>query len=234
MRIALTYKKSIVNNKEANINTIINSMIEAKELGAESIIFGEAFLQGFSSLKGIYDHDKGIAASIFSEPINRICKESRRLNLDVMLGYYEKDRERISSSFLIIERGEIIYNYKRLTKGWEKESIKDSHYYEGQVVEVFEYRHKRCMLSLSTDLLELLPLYKRNEEIIFCPSSSSQFCERDLERYQEISIEFGCDIIIVNSSCENGEECGTYHIKDGKIIEKIEKENEKVVLALID
>ena len=47
MKIGLASKEFINKDIKKNTNTIIKSMIEAKENNAHMICFGEAFLQGF-------------------------------------------------------------------------------------------------------------------------------------------------------------------------------------------
>lgn len=234
MRVALGTKEYLINDIRGNLQIIIDEMKEAKYLGAEVLLLSEACLQGYDSLKWNYDFDKGIACNIYSEPINQICKESRKLNLDVIFGYFEKDRDLISSSCLIIERGEQIYNYKRLTSSWNKLYKKDRHYYAGQVVEVFEYRHKRCMIALSDDLFTLPELFMRNEEIIFWPTHYKDIENIDEyeERLKNLSLKFSSThILFVN---DNPKKCGTYYIKDGKIISSSRKESKDVILVYID
>lgn len=238
MRIALTSKEVSSNNIGKNIETIIATMSEAKELGAEIVFFGEAFLQSPDAIKGDIEFDKRMAVSVYSEPINRICRESRKLNIDVMLGYYEKDRERLSSSFIIIERGEVIYDYKRLTNGWKKNQKLDKHYYDGQVIEVIEYRHKRCMIALSDDLVSLPALYNRNEEIIFWPSYIEGSIEDTKKKfnneYVELSANFNLDILIVNTISSGKSYGGAYRYKNGDIIDYIEPGKDGIVIANVE
>lgn len=238
MRIALTSKEVSSNNIGKNIETIIATMNEAKELGAETVFFGEAFLQSPGALKCDFDFDKRMAVSVYSEPINRICKESRKLNIDVMFGYYEKDRERLSSSFIIIERGEVLYDYKRLTNGWKKNQKIDKHYYDGQVIEVIEYRHKRCMIALSNDLVELPALYNRNEEIIFWPAYIEDSLEGTKNKmnneYAKLSCNFNLDILVVNSIFDGKSFGGAYRYRNGDIIDYIEPGKNGIVIANID
>ena len=238
MRVALASKEFINNDINHNLNVMIEAMREARENGAEVIMFGEAFLQGFDSLKWNYEVDKGIALSIFSEPINKICKESRKLNLDVIFGYIEKERERISSSALIIERGEIVYNYKRISKGWKEPSVTDNRYREGQVVEVFEYRHKRCMIALCGDLWVTPELFARNEEILFWPIYTDftleEWNEKYIEEYKEHSRKFNCNVLMVNSICKPTGFGGAYYFKNGEIIQKIDVGTEGIIIVNID
>lgn len=240
MRIALASKKFVNNNTEKNLETMIETMHEAKDQGAEVVMFGEAFLQGFDALKWNYDLDKFIALNTYSEPINRLCKESRKLNLDVIFGYIEKDRDLISSSYLIIERGEPIYNYKRLTKGWKERCVdSNKHYYEGHVVEVFEYRHKRCMIALCGDLWELPELYLRNEEILFWPIytdfSVKDWEHKYIQEYKEHTAQFEhTSVLMVNSLCEPTGVGGAFYFKDGKIIDSIKPGEEGLIIASVD
>lgn len=59
--------------------------------------------------------------------------------LDILFGYLEKCDESLYSSCVVIEKGKILYNYRRISKGWKKYSLTDNHYKEGTEVGEFIY-----------------------------------------------------------------------------------------------
>lgn len=83
MKIGLASKEFINKDIEKNTNTIIETMIEAKENNANMICFGEAFLQGFDSLSWNYEKDKEMALSLSSLPIKILCNYAKKLGICV-------------------------------------------------------------------------------------------------------------------------------------------------------
>ncbi|WP_243449027.1 nitrilase-related carbon-nitrogen hydrolase [Clostridium perfringens] len=125
MKIGLASKEFINKDIEKNTDTIIKSMIEAKENNAHMICFGEAFLQGFDSLSWNYEKDKEIALSLSSLPIKTLCDYAKKIGICVSFGYIENYKGLLYCSYITInENGEIINNFKRVSPGW-KESYAD-------------------------------------------------------------------------------------------------------------
>jgi len=238
MRIALASKKFENNNMEKNLQTMLQAMKEAREMGAELICFGEAFLQGFDTLRWNYDCDKGLAVNIYSEAINKICSQSRKCCIDVLFGYFEREKDKILSSAMIVERGEVAYNYQRITRGWKEYSKTDAHYIEGHVVEVFEYRHKRCMIALCGDLWECEQLFNRNEEILFWPCfvgfSKKDWEENHKKAYEEKASRINSHVLMINSLSDDGGLGGCFYYNEGKTIKEIPLGQEGIIMVEID
>lgn len=113
--IALASKPFADRATEVNLTTLLASMEEAAAHGADLVCFGEAFLQGFDCMDWNFDVDKHMAVTCDSGEITRIREASRRLGIDVMFGYIEREGEDIYSSCMLVEKGEIARNYRRIS-----------------------------------------------------------------------------------------------------------------------
>ena len=151
MRIAM----AAVGFRNGDISFNVNKMIEiAREYSGrvEMIVFGETFLQGFDSLNWDFEHDSKIAISIHHSIIDVLRKEAERCRVALSFGYVEKDGNILYSSQITIgDRGEILNNYRRVSKGW-KEEYADLHYCEGSNFDVFEYKGIIFTVGLCGDL----------------------------------------------------------------------------------
>ncbi len=93
------------------------------------LCFGEAFIQGFDSLCWNYEIDKDIALSFSSDLISRLKKWSIQYGISLITGYIERDQEKLYSSCVVISNGEVVHNYRRISKGWKEYTKTDEHYY---------------------------------------------------------------------------------------------------------
>ena len=94
---------------EYNIEKIENAIISANEK-ADLLCFGETFLQGFDSLSWNYEIDKDIAITQDSVVMEKLKNLSEKHKIDLGIGYIEREKEKIFSSFVVIEKGKIIHN----------------------------------------------------------------------------------------------------------------------------
>ena len=95
---------------------------------ADLLCFPEAFLQGFDSLSWNYETDKTIALEVSSGIFQQLKDWTVQYGISLITGYIEKDQEKLYSSCAVISYGEIIHNYRRISKGWKEYSITDDHY----------------------------------------------------------------------------------------------------------
>ena len=100
---------------EYNIKKIEKAIISANGK-ADLLCFGETFLQGFDSLSWNYEIDKNIAITKESVTMEKLKKLSEKHKIDLGIGYIEREKEKIYSSFIVIEKGKTIHNYRRITK----------------------------------------------------------------------------------------------------------------------
>lgn len=169
MRIALASARIIDRDIDYNLSQMQDNMRNAKAKGADLICFGEAFLQGFNALSWQYEKDRKIAIATSSQIFLQIKTLVKEIGIDVLFGYNELENDTIYSSCALIERGEIAYNYRRISKGWKEDAQTDEHYKEGTTVKVFNYKEKKCVIALCGDLWEYPEKFALDEDILFWP-----------------------------------------------------------------
>ncbi len=94
---------------------------------ADLLCFGETFLQGFDALAWQYERDKDVAVSQDSPVMEQLKALTVQYGVDLLFGYVERDGERIYSSCAVIERGALLHNYRRISRGWKEYDITDGH-----------------------------------------------------------------------------------------------------------
>ena len=151
MRIALAAYRC--ENKEIsyNLRQIEKGMKEASGK-ADLICFSEAFLQGFDCLDWNHENDLRTAVCQDSVVMNRLRHKAMEYGISVGFGYIEKGREDIYSSFIILNEGETVHNYRRISRGWKEYTKTDEHYREGDDTGDFFFMDHRMRIALCGDL----------------------------------------------------------------------------------
>ena len=235
MKVALASAKIKDRDVSGNLQQMEQYMREAKKANADIVCFGEAFLQGFNALSWDYDVDNKIALKIDSCEINRIRELTVDIGIDVMFGFNEIDGEDIYSSCALISMGEIVQNYRRVSRGWKEYTKTDFHYKEGQSVHVFEYRCRKCLIALCGDLWDMPHRFSLGEEILFWPvyvswtkeewenGGKTEYCEQ---------AKLCCkNTLYVNSVCEGDAFGGACHFENGSIKRELPILNEGMLIT---
>nr|MCR5794306.1 hypothetical protein [Solobacterium sp.] len=136
MRIGLVSYQCKNRNLPFNMRQIQLAMQRA-EGQVDLLCFGEAFLQGFDALTWNYQEDQAIALPLASDPIAQLRTWTKQYGLALMTGYIEQDQDKLYSSCVVLSDGEIVHNYRRISKGWKEYLLTDGHYCEGTVIESF-------------------------------------------------------------------------------------------------
>lgn len=169
MRIALASARVVNRDIRYNLAQMERYMADAKKKGAELVCFGETYLQGFDALSWCFESDQAIAVSTDSSVFAEICRMSVLYEIDVLFGYIELDGDAIYSSCALISDGKLLHNYRRISKGWKEYTKTDAHYREGDTVEVFYYKGKKCVIGLCGDLWEFPERFDLGEDLLFWP-----------------------------------------------------------------
>lgn len=221
MKIALASARIVDRDIKHNLAQMERYVKKAKAEGAELVCFGEAFLQGFNALSWKYEEDKEIALTTSSSVFAKIKKLTKEEGVDVLFGYNELEGESIYSSCALICNGEIIFNYRRISKGWKEYSKTDEHYKEGLSVEVFNYKNKKCAIGLCGDIWDYPERFALAEDILFWPV---YVCWTKEEWESGGKIEYAeqaklcCEnTLYINSICDGDAFGGAIHFVDGKI-----------------
>lgn len=141
--------------KTNDINYNKNKILEAIYMIAQKddfLLFGESFLQGFDALSWNYETDQHIAieqSNVVIQEIQEVCSKKQ---VNVSFGYFEKENESIYSSQITIgQDGNILDNYRRISKGWKIKEA-DSHYVEGDKFHTFKFNNENIAVGLCGDL----------------------------------------------------------------------------------
>ena len=167
MKIGLASFRCENGNIPFNISQIERAMRETQGT-VDLLCFGEAFLQGFDSLCWDYEKDRKMAVELSSETISSLRRLTVRCGTALLTGYIEKSNDCLYSSCIVLADGEIVHNYRRISKGWKEYTKTDARYCEGSKTGVFELFGKKIMLALCGDLWDY-PERFRTEHLLIWP-----------------------------------------------------------------
>ncbi len=237
MKIALAAAQIVDGDISYNLSQMERYMREAKTVEADLVCFGEAFLQGFNALSWQYEEDEKVAVSTSSQMFVQIKELTKEIGIDVLFGYNERDRQSLYSSCALISDGELIYNYRRISKGWKECTKTDGHYKEGESVKLFEYKGKKCAIGLCGDLWEYPERFAVGEDILFW---SVYVCWTKEEWENGGKLEYAsqaklcCEnTLYVNSICAGDAFGGAAQFVGGKVKKELPIFNEGLLIVEI-
>ncbi len=237
MKIALASAKIIDRDINHNISQMKRYMVEAKAKDADLVCFGEAFLHGFNALTWQYDEDKRIALNTSSKEFMQIKALTKEIGIDVLFGYNELECDTIYSSCALVTDGRIIYNYRRISKGWKECSKTDEHYKEGEAVEVFDYKGKKCVIGLCGDLWDYPERFALGEDLLFWPvyvSWTKEEWENSGKTEYAEQAKLCCEsVLYINSICNGDAFGGAAQFFNGKIQKELPVFNEGLLYIKI-
>ena len=241
MKIALAAVGFITNDIAYNLSKI-EEVVKKYRDKADMILFGESFIQGFDCLSWDYSRDIDIALGKDSKSIKRIRSICKEYDTALSVGYIEKYKDRIYSSQITLDKnGEILNNFRRVSKGW-KESIADDHYSEGDSFIKFEYMGKVLSIGLCGDLWyeeNCRKMKKLDLDLVFW-SVYTDFNYEEWNKnlkyeYADQAKKFCDQVLYVNSYCIDGASDdiargGAAFFKDGQIKAEIPSGKEGVLV----
>ena len=234
MRIGLVSYRCETGNTPFNLNQIELAM-KRSEGKADLLCFGEAFLQGFEALCWNYEIDKSVAVELFSDTISRLRSGTVQYGVSLMTGYIEKDQEKLYSSCVVISKGEIVHNYRRISKGWKEYSKTDDHYCEGKGTGAFQLCGKDITIALCGDLWDFPEQFKTEHLLIwpvYVNYSLAEWNHGGLGEYAAQAALAADDTLMINpidfSPVNHG---GSFHFHKGQTIAKIPFDQEGILIV---
>ena len=202
---------------------------------AELLCFGEAFLQGFDALCWEYDTDQLTALDLSSETITRLRDWTVRYGVSLIMGYIEKDGEKLYSSCVALSNGEIIHNYRRISKGWKEYAITDGHYCEGSDTRPFTLNGRDISLTLCGDLWDF-PDKFRTENLLIWPVyvnyTAEEWNSGILDEYAAQAALAAADVLMVNPlDNEPVNYGGSFHFHCGKVAASLAFGTEDILIV---
>lgn len=237
MKIALASSRIVDRDTNYNLLQMERYMKKAKANGAELVCFGEAFLQGFNAFSWQYEEDRKIALATFSHKFAQIKALTKEIGIDILFGYNELEEDALYSSCAIIADGEIIHNYRRISRGWKEYSKTNEHYQEGSSVEAFNYKNKKCVISLCGDLWDYPERFALGEDLLFWPVyvcyTKEEWEDSGKFEYAE-QAKLCCEnTLYINSICEGDAFGGAAHFFGGKIQRELPILNEGLLYVTV-
>ena len=222
---------------EYNIEKIEKAIISSNG-SADLLCFGETFLQGFDSLSWNYEIDKNIAITKDSFIMDKLKNLSEKYNIDLGIGYIEREREQIFSSFVVIEKGKIIHNYRRITKNWKEYLITAEHYCEGKTSDKFIYKNREFKIALCGDIWICPEKFKTNGILlwpVYCNFTKEEWKNTEQYDYAKQSKLASDNVLLVNSITKDEPISvgGAYYFKNGKIEKSLELNKEDILFVEI-
>ena len=200
---------------------------------ADLLCFGEAFLQGFDAFCWNYDEDKKTALALSSEPLSRLKRWTVQYGISLAAGYLERDREKLYSSCAVISDGEIIHNYRRVSKGWKEYTKTDGHYCEGDQTGTFRLRGKEFMLALCGDLWDDPGRFRTEHPLIwpvYVNYTAEEWRAGALDEYAAQAALAADDVLMINpldhQPVNHG---GSFRFHRGKVIAGIPFDREGIL-----
>ena len=195
------------------------------------LCFGEAFLQGFDSLRWDYNIDQHIAVTQRNATMGKLCDLTLQYDIALLVGYIESYQGRIYSSCAVMNKGRVIFNYRRISTGW-KDPLADGHYCEGHVVQEFELCGKYFKIALCGDMWDFPLCFKTDHVLIWPVYVNFSLCEwkKYENEYAEQASIASRQTLMINSLTHNPKSHGgAFFFVDGKIVQKTDYDKEEIL-----
>ena len=135
-----------------------------------------------------------------------------------------------------MSKGKILYNYRRISKGWKEYRITDEHYCEGTNTSPFKYHNLNCQIALCGDGFEY-PQRFTNNDLLFWPL----YVNYDLNQWEQYLPDYlakantiSKQVLLFNSlSKEPSSVGGAYYFKNKKIQKTYPFEQEGILVIEI-
>lgn len=228
MKFALAAYESRDNDVAYNIRQIEKACIRSGD--AEVICFGEAFLQGFCAVTSCYEEDINIAISANGATMGRVKQLTTQYGKALMLGYIEKDGCDIYSSYAVIDNGEIVHNYRRITKNWKEYTKTNQYYKEGSNSGPFLFRGMELNIALCGDMWISPERFRTNGILIWPVYVNFALDDSEAGEYAKQSAIASDNVLLVNSLSANPlSRGGAFHFVKGMVDAKIPLDYEDIL-----
>ena len=202
---------------------------------ADLLCFGEAFLQGFDALCWDHETDMSVAVDLSSDTITQLKNWTVQYGISLLMGYIEKEEDRLYSSCVVLSEGRIIHNYRRISKGWKESSKTDNHYCEGSETDSFPLHGKDIKIALCGDLWDC-PERFRTEDLLIWPVyvdyTVDEWNSSALDEYAAQAALAADDVLMVNPICADPvNHGGSFHFRKGSIAAGLPFDQEGILIV---
>ena len=165
--------------------------------------------------------------------MQRLCEMTLQYKVDLLLGYIEKSENSLYSSCVIIENGNVIHNYRRISKGWKEFRITDEHYKEGNDTSEFIYHGHSIQVALCGDMWDFPERFKTENLLIWPIYVNFNLDEWKVyeQEYAEQAQLAAKRTVLINSISSNPKSHGgAFYFVDGKVGQKLPYDEEQIMI----
>lgn len=231
MRIALASYQFINNDINFNLSQIKKAM-KAASGQTDLLCFGESFLQGFDALNWEYEADREIAIRQDSDIITELCQLSKHYTIDILIGYFEHADDAVYSSSALIEKGRLLHNFRRISKGWKIPTAPDEHYKEGSSSDEFIYQDRIMKIALCGDMWEYPDRFITNGILlwpVYLNFSIDVWRENEVDYAEQAKLASSNCLMINSLSDQPRAHGGAFYFKNGEILARLEYDQEGIL-----
>lgn len=232
LKVACASLPSRLDDLAFNLALMEGTLREASGQGADLLLFGEAFLQGFEAFSFRYQEDIHKALFIRSPEITRIRHWAREAGTGLAFGFLENEAGGLYSSYLIVDKeGNLAGHYRRVSKGWKKKEA-SADYREGKTFIRLSFEGWSLTPLVCGDFWEddlLTPIVAQDPETdlflwpVHCDYNQVQWDESENQAYRERTEILAKPILFVNNYIDeaNRAKGGVYLWHQGKEIDSL-------------
>jgi N-carbamoylputrescine amidase len=209
MNIGLASAKFINNDTEFNLDYCIGFIKKAKRYNIDILLFGETYLQGFEALLWRPEEDLPVGIENGSEKMNILRKYCKEENIALGMGYIEREKNNLYSSYLVIDKsGNDLTNYRRISTGWRIRNSDENVYKEGKFFYIFEFMGYKMTIGLCGDFWTNDVIEKMPKEIdivlwpVFVDIDKKQWESLEFDEYIKQAKKIHKNIFYINSICD--------------------------------
>ena len=229
MKIGLAAYECRMNDAAFNLAQIERALAEAGD--AELVCFGEAFLQGFSAVTSDYAADIELAAAQDSAPMARLRALSLKYRKAILTGYIERDGADIYSSCALIENGEILQNYRRISKNWRDYEVTNEHYREGTDTSAFRFHGVEMKIALCGDLWLYPEAFRTDGLLLWAVYVNFDLDEAESGEYAKQAATVCKRALLVNPLSKDPlSRGGAFYFADGRVEKRLSLDREGVLV----
>lgn len=217
-----------------NMSQIERAMREVQGK-VDLLCFGEAYLQGFDSLCWDYTIDKEMALGLNSETIGQLCNWTSAYGVALLTGYIERDKGCLYSSCAVMEDGKILYNYRRITKGWKEYRKTDEHYKEGVEAGSFSFRNHEIRIALCGDIWDCPEKFKSKQLLIwpvYVNFTIDEWNCKELAAYARQASSVAEHVLMINPIDHAPQNHGgSFYFRNGKVMDRLPFDREGILIV---
>ena len=230
MKIGLASYECRMNDIGFNLKQIEKAIVESKD--ANLVCFGEAFLQSFAAVTSDYAADSKMAAEQDSLPMAKIRELSLQYRKAVMVGYIEKDGRDIYSSYALIENGDIVHNYRRISKNRKDYEKSCENYREGTDTSPFLFHGVAMTVALCGDLWIYPESFRCSGLLIWPVYVNFDLDESESGEYaKQAAMACGKALLVNPLSKEPLSRGGAFFFENGKVKKSLGLDKEGVLVV---